>query len=64
MSNKIYIPIKKKEPNRQGVVKIIPEAMEAVTRISNKTGLSVRQVVSMIIMHVVENNLIEFIRED
>ena len=45
----IRIPAKKIIPNEQGVIKISPEAHRALAEIVNESGLSVRQVASMII---------------
>lgn len=60
----IRIPAKKVMPNEQGVIKISPEAHSALAEIVNESGLSVRQVASMIILQAVEKELIIFERED
>lgn len=36
--NKIHIPAKKITPNEQGVVKLTPAAMEALTDVVNESG--------------------------
>lgn len=51
-------------PNEQGVIKISPEAHRALAEIVNESGLSVRQVASMIILQAVEKELIIFEREE
>lgn len=60
----IRIPAKKVIPNEQGVIKISPEAYKALAEIVNESGLSVRQVASMIILQAVEKELIIFEREE
>ena len=62
--DKIHIPAKKLVPNGQGVIKITPEAYEALSEVVNETGMSVRQVASIIIVDAVKNNLIVYDRED
>lgn len=65
MSNKkIHIPARKVVPNSQNVIKITGEAYEALAEVVNESGLSVKQVASLIILQAVENNLIVFDRED
>ncbi len=64
MENKIHIPAKKIIPNEQGVIKVTREAYEALSEVVNETGLSVRQVASIIIVEAVKNNLIVYDREE
>lgn len=61
---KIHIPAKKIIPNEQGVIKVTREAYEALSEVVNETGLSVRQVASIIIIEAVKNNLIVYDREE
>lgn len=63
-SSKIHIPARKIVPNSQNVIKITGEAYEALAEVVNESGLSVKQVASLIILQAVENNLIVFDRED
>lgn len=63
MDNKIYLPIRKMERNSQGVIKITPEAMNALTEVIEDTGLSVRQAASMIIAQAVKKGMIQYILE-
>lgn len=64
MQNKIVIPAKKIESsNSQGVIKITPEAMDALIDVVNETGLSMRSVASLIIIQAVNNDLIEYERK-
>lgn len=63
-SKKIHIPAKKLIPNEQGVIKITPEAYEVLSEVVSETGLSVRQVASIIIVEAVKNNLIVYDREE
>ncbi|NCU43808.1 hypothetical protein EOL71_02435 [Candidatus Saccharibacteria bacterium] len=60
---KIHIPAKKARPNKQGGIKISPEAMDALVEVVNETGMSIRQVASVIILQAVEKNLIVYDRE-
>ena len=62
--NKIHIPAKKIIPNEQGVIKITPTAMEALSEVVNESGRSMREVASLIILQAIENNLIVYDRED
>lgn len=62
--NKIHIPAKKLVANEQGVIKITPAAMEALTDVVNESGRSVREVVSLIILQAIEKELIVFDREE
>jgi hypothetical protein len=50
--------------NEQGVIKLTPEALNALTEVVNETNLSIRQVASTIILQAIEKNLIEFRREE
>lgn len=61
---KIHIPAKKIVPNEQGVIKITPAAFEALSEVVNESGRSVKEVASLIILQAIENNLIEYDRED
>lgn len=60
---KIHIPAKRIVSNGQGVIKITPEAYNALVDVVNESGLSVRQVASIIILQAIEKNLIVFDRE-
>lgn len=62
--NKIHIPAKKMVPNEQGVIKITPAAMDALSDVVNESGRSVREIASLIILQAIENELIVFDRED
>lgn len=62
--NRIHIPAKKVSRNDQNVIKITPEAMDALAEVVEETGLSVRQAASLIITQAVKNNLIVYDRED
>lgn len=61
--NRIHIPAKKVSRNDQNVIKITPEAMDALAEVVEETGLSVRQAASVIITQAVKNNLIVYDRE-
>ena len=61
---KIHIPAKKAKPNQQGVIKITPEAFSALVEVVNETGMSIREVASIIITQAVNNGLIEYDREE
>lgn len=61
--DKIVIPARKQQVNEQGVIKLTPEALNALTEVVNETNLSIRQVASMIILQAIEKDLIEFKRE-
>ena len=63
-SEKIVIPVRKQQVNEQGVIKLTPEALNALTEVVNETNLSIRQVASTIILQAIEKNLIEFRREE
>ena len=60
----IHIPAKKMSSNEQGVIKITPEAVDALAEVVNETGMSVRQVASTIIIQAVRQNLIIYDREE
>lgn len=62
--NRIHIPAKKVSRNDQNVIKITPEAMDALAEVVEETGLSVRQAASVIITQAVKNNLIVYDREE
>ena len=51
-------------PNEQGVIKLTPEAMEALVEVVNESGRSMKMVASAIIYQAVKNDLIEFEREE
>lgn len=61
---KIHIPAKKMVPNEQGVIKVTPKAMEALSEVVNESGRSMREVASLIILQAIENDLIVFDREE
>ena len=61
---KIHIPARPAKPNPQGVIKITPEAFEALAEVMNETGMSARQAASIIITQAVNNNLIVYDREE
>lgn len=63
-NSKIKIPAKKIMPNEQGVIKLTPEAMEALVEVVNESGRSMKMVASAIIYQAVKNDLIEFEREE
>lgn len=44
-SEKIVIPARRQQVNEQGVIKLTPEALNALTEVVNETNLSIRQVV-------------------
>ena len=46
----IQIPAKKMSVNTQGNVKLTPKALSALAEVVNETGMSARQVASMIII--------------
>ncbi len=61
---KIHIPAKQIVPNEQGVIKITPAAFRALSEVVNESGRSVKDVASLIILQAIENDLIEYDRED
>lgn len=61
-NNKIHIPAKKVVANSQNVIKITPEAYEALAEVVNESCLSLRQVASLIILQAIEKDLIVFDR--
>ena len=63
-SNRIHIPAKKLSPNEQGVIKITPAAMEALTEVVNESGRSMREIASLIILQAIEKDLIVYDREE
>ena len=63
-SEKIVIPARRQQVIEQGVIKLTPEALNALTEVVNETNLSIRQVASTIILQAIEKNLIEFRREE
>lgn len=42
MDNKIHLPVRSAKVNPQGVIKITPEAYEALVEVTGETGMSVR----------------------
>ena len=63
MDRKIHLPVRSAKINPQGVIKITPEAFEALVEVTGETGMSVREAASMIIVQAVENGLIVYDRE-
>ena len=61
---KIHIPARKVEPNRQGVIRITPEAYSLLAEVVNESGRNVRAVASMIIIQAIKNDLIVYDREE
>ena len=64
MDGKIHIPARRVSANMQGVIKITPEAHEALIEVMNETGMSARQAASIIITQAVNNGLIVYDREE
>ncbi len=64
MDKKIHIPARRVSLNPQGVIKITPEAFEALAEVMNETGMSARQAASTIITQAVNNDLIVYDREE
>ena len=64
MDGKIHIPARRVNSNPQGVIKITPEAFEALAEVMNETGMSARQAASIIITEAVNNGLIVYDREE
>lgn len=62
--NKIHIKSKNMSANKQGVIKLTPEAYNALIEVVNETNMSIRQVASLIIQQSVEKNLICYDREE
>lgn len=60
--NRIQIPRKPYRPvNKQGLIRLAPEAAEALDEVTRETTLSARQVASIIIMEAIKNGLIEYV---
>jgi hypothetical protein len=60
--NRIQIPRKPYRPvNKQGLIRLTPEAAEALDEVTRETTLSARQVASIIIMEAIKNGLIEYV---
>ena len=59
---KIHIKAKKAKRNKQGVIKITPEAFDALWEIVNESNMSIKQVASTIIYQAVKKDLICFDR--
>lgn len=64
MDGRIHIPARRVEKNPQGVIKITPEAFDALVEVMNETGMSARQAASTIISQAVEKGLIVYDREE
>lgn len=64
MNGMIEMPIRKATANEQGVIKITPEAFDALLEVQEETGLSARQAASIIITQAVRKNLISYKKED
>lgn len=60
---KIHIPGKKVTTNKQGMIRITPEAYDALVEVVNESRVSLNQVASEIILQAIEQNLIEFDRD-
>ena len=60
---KIHIPGKKVTTNNQGMIRITPEAYDALVEVVNESRVSLKQVASEIILQAIEQNLIEFDRD-
>lgn len=60
---KIRIPGKKVTTNKQGMIRITPEAYDALVEVVNESRVSLKQVASEIILQAIEQNLIEFDRD-
>lgn len=63
MDKKIHLPVRNAKINPQGVIKITPDAFEALVEVTGETGMSIREAASMIIVQAVENSLIVYDRE-
>ena len=50
--------------NKQGIIRLTPEAIDALDEATRETSLSTRQVASLIIVNAVKNGLIEYIDND
>lgn len=62
---KIQIPRKPwSSVNKQGIIRLTPEAIDALDEATRETSLSTRQVASLIIVNAVKNGLIEYIDND
>ena len=62
---KIQIPRKPwNSVNKQGIIRLTPEAIYALDEATIETALSTRQVASLIIINAVKNGLIEYIDND
>lgn len=65
MSDKIHITCKKKkEAKRDGVVKVSSEAYNIIVELYNESSMSMRDVVSEIIVQAYENGMISLDKED
>lgn len=63
MEKKIRISSKKISSDPKGVIKITPAAYMALGEVVAKTGKSIREVASEIILQAIEKDLIEYERE-
>lgn len=61
---KIHISANQISPNKQGVIKITPEAFECLSEVVNESGKSTRQVASEIIIQAIKGDLIVYDREE
>ncbi len=61
---KIHIPSNAARPNPQGIIRITPEALDALVEVMNETGKSARYLASLIIIEAVNNDLIVYDREE
>ena len=64
MSKKIYVPKQDPHINKSGVIKISPEAVDVLLKISQNTNMNIRSIASMIIVQAYENNLISYDNEE
>ena len=65
LSNKIHITCKKKkESKKDGVVKISSEAYNIIVELYNESRMTMRDVVSEIIIQAYENGMISLDKED
>lgn len=64
MEQKIVIPARQIKRNPQGVIKITPEAFEALVEVMEETGMSAKQTASIIIVQAVSKGLIVYDRRE
>ena len=60
MAKKITIPRHDPSINKSGVIRITPEAVDALLEVSKHTNMGIRQIASHIIVQAVNNNMIEY----